>query len=114
VDAPELIVGLCGCYRPVPPSKIFEDPPVMESYMLRVAELWPVAVGSDTRCSAVRFRLRKPIRRFKTRSDITSMGISPDDQFLTTLDSDGWVTRWNLETGVAAPQWQGPSNGIIR
>ena len=44
---------------------------------------------------------------------ISSMGISPGDQFLTILDSDGLVTRWNLETGVAAAQWQGPSNGLI-
>jgi hypothetical protein len=41
------------------------------------------------------------------------MTISPDDQFLATLDSDGLVTGWNLETGAATGQWQDPSNGVI-
>jgi WD40 repeat protein len=41
------------------------------------------------------------------------MTISPDDQFLATMDSDGLLTRWNLETGAAAGQWQDPSNGVI-
>jgi WD40 repeat protein len=70
-------------------------------------------VASDTDLVLFDLGSGKPIRRFKTRSDISSMGISSDDQFLKTLDSDGLVTRWNLETGVAAGQWQGPSDGII-
>jgi WD40 repeat protein len=70
-------------------------------------------VASETGVALFDVSSGKPIRRFDTRSDISSMALSPDDHSLTTVDSNGVVTRWNLKTGAAAGQWQGPSDGII-